>query len=111
MQCMVSLKPVMTKQWSLYLIRTRQGALYTGITTDVRRRFDEHCDTGKGAKYLRGRGPLALVYETKIGNRALALKIEYRMKRLKKKIKEQIVSEKPKEKRLIAFLGFQMPNE
>lgn len=95
-------------EWHLYLIRTRQGALYAGISTDVLRRLDEHCE-GKGAKYLRSRAPLTLVYQTKIGSRALALKIEHRIKKLQKKKKEQIVSEKPEGAMLMAFLGLQKP--
>ena len=61
------------KSWHLYLVRTRFRALYVGVTTDPRRRFEEHCGAnGKGAKYLRSRGPLTLVYQTKIGSRSLA---------------------------------------
>ncbi len=94
------------KAWHLYLIRTRQGTLYTGISTDVLRRFDDHRE-GKGAKYLRSRGPLTLVYQSKIGKRALALKTEYRIKKLQKSKKEQIVSAKPETEMLIKMLGLQ----
>ena len=45
--------------WSLYLIRDAAGRLYTGISTDVARRLAEHA-AGRGARALRGRGPLAL---------------------------------------------------
>jgi len=97
-------------EWYLYLIRTRQGALYTGISTDVLRRFDAHLD-GKGAKYLRARGPLTLVYQAKIGSRALATKAEYRIKKLRKKKKEQIVSEHPEGLVLMTFLGLLKPKK
>ena len=43
--------------WYLYLLETRRGMLYTGITTDVARRLAQH-EAGQGAKALRGRGPL-----------------------------------------------------
>ena len=63
------------REWYVYLIRTRYGALYTGIATDVDRRLAEHRNTGKkGARYLRSKGPLQLAYSAKIGSRALALK-------------------------------------
>jgi predicted GIY-YIG superfamily endonuclease len=48
-------------EWSVYLIRAAGDVLYTGIATDVDRRIEEH-RTGRGSKYLRGRGPLVLVY-------------------------------------------------
>ena len=45
--------------WHLYLVRTREGDLYTGIAKDVERRIAEHERPGaRGAKYLRGRGPI-----------------------------------------------------
>jgi len=68
--------------YSVYLVRCRDGSLYTGIATDVSRRFSEHGDGVKGAKYLRGKGPLKLVYQQEIGDRSLAQKIESRIKRL-----------------------------
>jgi putative endonuclease len=76
----------------VYLVRCRDGALYTGIATDVSRRFEEHRRrNGKGAKYLRGKGPLRLVFEKRIGRRALALKVEDRIKKLPKRRKEQLI--------------------
>lgn len=68
--------------YSVYLVRCRDGSLYTGIATDVSRRMSEHEDGAKGAKYLRGKGPLELVYRQEIGDRSLASKIESRVKRL-----------------------------
>ena len=72
--------------WYLYLVRCRDGSLYTGITTDVARRFAEHQGNGDvGAKYLRGRGPLVLVFQKKLGSRSLALGVESKVKKLSKK--------------------------
>ena len=72
-------------QWSVYLVRCGSGALYTGIATDVVRRLTEHRQArGKGAKYLRGKGPLRLVFEKKIGTKGLALSVESRIKKLPK---------------------------
>jgi len=77
--------------WFLYLIRCKDGALYTGITTDVDRRFAEH-QSGKGAKYLRGKAPLTLVFQQKIGSRSAALKAEASIKQLSKADKETIIN-------------------
>ena len=77
--------------WSLYLIRCGDDSLYTGIALDVDRRFSEH-EGGAGAKYLRGRGPLELLWSTEVGERGLALKLERRVKRLPRERKEALVN-------------------
>ncbi|MFC1925877.1 GIY-YIG nuclease family protein [Chloroflexota bacterium] len=78
--------------WYLYLIRCHDGKLYTGITTDVARRFAEHQgNNSAGAKYLRSRGPLTLVFRRKLGSRSLALGVESRVKKLSKAKKEELV--------------------
>lgn len=76
--------------WFLYLIRCRDGSLYTGISTNVERRFDAH-SRNRGARRLRGRGPLELVYFRKLGDRTSALQMEHRVKRLSKCDKEKII--------------------
>ncbi|MBC8553551.1 MAG: GIY-YIG nuclease family protein [Candidatus Brocadiales bacterium] len=83
--------------WFLYLIRCRNGRLYTGITTDVARRFEEH-ESGdkKGSKYLRGKTPLTLVLKKRVGDRSMALKIEAKVKKLPKTKKELLVGGKIK---------------
>jgi putative endonuclease len=69
--------------WSVYIIRCGDGSLYTGIATDVERRFGEHVSQGpKAAKYLRGRLPLEIVYRKEIGSRSEASKEELRIKRM-----------------------------
>jgi putative endonuclease len=77
--------------WSLYIIRCRDGSLYTGIATDLAKRLAAH-KAGKGAKYLRGRGPLELVYSREIGPRSAALKAERWVKALPKVKKEHLIS-------------------
>jgi len=77
--------------WYLYLIRSHDNSLYTGITTDVMRRLAEH-QAGKGAKALRGRGTLTLAFSQLIGSRSQALRIEYQIKQLSKRQKERLVS-------------------
>ncbi|MEM9090273.1 MAG: GIY-YIG nuclease family protein [Cyanobacteria bacterium P01_F01_bin.53] len=91
--------------WFVYLIRTSQNTLYTGITTDVDQRLAEHQQGKQGAKYLRARGPLSVVYQVEVGTRSLASKAEYRIKRLKKAQKEKIVVEKPNCETLLALLN------
>lgn len=81
-------------QWYLYLIQTASGTLYTGITTDVTRRLAEHC-SGRGAKALRGRGPLTLVFQSPAGDRSNALRLEYRVKQLSRVKKLAIVRQQP----------------
>lgn len=78
-------------EWHLYLVRCRGGSLYTGIATDVERRLAEH-RAGKGAKYLRGRGRLKLVYKQRIGDRGAALKIEGLVKKWPKEKKERLAA-------------------
>ena len=79
--------------WHVYLIRTKMGHLYTGVTQDVQRRFKEHQkEGGKGAKYLKGKKPLKLVFHKKIGSRSQALKTEAQIKKWPKKKKEELVN-------------------
>jgi putative endonuclease len=71
--------------WWVYIIRCGDGSFYTGISTDVLRRFEEHASGSlKSAKYLRGRAPLKLIYCKEIGTRSEALVEERRIKRLSK---------------------------
>ena len=78
--------------WHLYLIRTKLGHLYTGITQDVQRRFKEHQEGGvKAAKSLKGKKPLKLVYQEEIGSHSLALKTEAAVKKWPKEKKESLV--------------------
>ena len=79
-------------EWSVYLIRTRLNSLYCGITNNVERRFAAH-QTGKGAKYLKGKGPLTLEWSHQVGSKSLALKYEYRIKKMTKVAKEALVNQ------------------
>jgi len=91
-------------EWHLYVLRTRHGALYTGITTDVSRRIAQH-GAGTGAKALRAKGPLVLVYATAVGSRGLALRAEHALKGLPKRAKESLIAEQPPAHTLCARLG------
>jgi len=64
------------------MVRCADGTLYTGIATDVERRLTEHESGLRGAKFLRGKGPLQIVFSEVVGSRAAASKLEYRVKKL-----------------------------
>ncbi len=74
--------------YSVYLVRCRDGSLYTGIATDVERRLREHETSPRGAKFLRGKGPLTLVYQREIGDRSKASRVELVIKQLPRRDKD-----------------------
>jgi len=80
-------------EWSVYIIRCDDRNLYTGISTDVKRRVHDHA-TGnrRAAKYTKPFSSIELVYEVLIGSRSLASRIEYRIKKMSRQKKEFIVS-------------------
>ncbi|WP_075183016.1 GIY-YIG nuclease family protein [Pantoea sp. 1.19] len=80
--------------WQLYMIQTAAGALYTGISNDVIRRFRQH-QRGTGARALRGKGPLLLQFSCPAGDRASASRLEYRVKQLSRAQKLQLIAEQP----------------
>ena len=73
--------------WFVYIVQTRLGHWYIGISTDVLKRFEQH-QLGRGAKNLRGKQPLTLVFYTPVGNRSEATKLEIALKKLTKKQKQ-----------------------
>ena len=77
--------------WFVYILRTRTGSLYTGISTDVERRVHEHREGKRGARSLRGQAPLQLVWHCSAPDRSAASKLEAAVKRLPKRDKERIV--------------------
>ena len=80
--------------WFVYIIRSADGSLYTGITTDVQRRLNEHRIGGrKGSKYLRGKGPLKLEWSVPAATRSCALKAERQIKKLPKSAKEILITQ------------------
>ena len=82
--------------WFVYLIRTRNDTLYTGVTRDVARRFEEHDSGGpRAAKALRGRGPLELAFQCAMRSKSDALKLEVEIKRWPKHRKEQLIASGP----------------
>ena len=81
----------MEKEWTVYILECADGTLYTGITDDLARRLRAH-ETGKGAKYTRGRGPLILRYREAHPDKGSALKREYELKRLRREEKLAIIN-------------------
>lgn len=93
------------KTWSVYLLRNERGALYTGISNDPERRLAEHRrGLSKGAKYTRACQSLEQVYCCEVGSRGTALRIENRIKQLRKARKEALVAAGPSLERLVALL-------
>lgn len=76
----------MDKMWYVYILLCGDGTLYTGISVDVARRLEAH-RAGKGAKYTRGRGPLALGYCELCGSHSEALRREAQIKALPHEVK------------------------
>ncbi|MGL5947693.1 MAG: GIY-YIG nuclease family protein [Aeromonas sp.] len=76
--------------WQVYFVRSASGALYTGISTDPSRRLRQH-QAGTGARSLRGKGPLQLVWVQAVGDKGAALRVEYYLKRQPKALKEQLI--------------------
>lgn len=78
--------------WFVYMVSCVDGSLYTGITTDLKRRLNDHQSQGKKcAKYLRGKDPLTLVFAQLVGSKSDATRIELKIKKLSKLKKEEII--------------------
>lgn len=79
-------------KYFFYIVRCSDNSLYSGITTDLKRRIDEHNSDGKkGAKYLRAKKPVKLVYSEKLKDRNTALVREAEVKKLSKFNKELLI--------------------
>jgi putative endonuclease len=77
----------------VYIVRCRDGSLYTGWTTDIEHRLEAH-NSGKGAKYTRGRGPVELVHLEEFGNKNDALSRESAIKKLSREKKLELIGGK-----------------
>lgn len=78
--------------WFVYILRCADGSLYTGITTDLERRLDQH-NRGCGAKYTRGRGPVELIFTQSCFSQGEALKQEHAIKKMPLKQKWQLIDQ------------------
>jgi len=80
----------------VYILRCGDGSLYTGWTNDLKQRLAAH-QSGKGAKYTKGRTPIELVYFEELPDKSAALRRENELKKLRKDKKEELIfnTEKP----------------
>ena len=91
----------MNEKYYIYIIRCSDTSLYTGITTDMKRRYSEHFSK-KGAKYTKSHTPVKIeaLWEVSSG-RSLASRLEYKLKKLTKTEKEKLILNQDKVKEII----------
>lgn len=80
-------------KYYIYILRCRDGKLYTGITTDMERRFSEHLSGDKGAKFTRSDPPEEIAASWSCDGRSLASKLEYALKKLRRDRKLQLIAD------------------
>ena len=102
-------EPDLQPPWFVYLVRCSDSSLYTGIALDVERRFAQHQSGVRGAKFLRGRGPLELAFQGQVKDRSTALRVEYALKRWSKARKEALVLGQASFDELVASTALQPP--
>jgi UV DNA damage endonuclease len=91
-------------KWFVYLVRCRDGSLYTGIAKDVGRRCEQH-NAGIASRYTRSRLPVALVYQEAQASQSLALKREAAIKALSRLKKESLIRKAGQRRRMLAHLS------
>ncbi len=79
-------------QWMVYVLRCRDGSLYTGITNNLPKRINAHA-AGKASKYTRSRLPVAVVFQEAAGSKSAALRREAAIKQLPRRRKDQLLAE------------------
>ncbi len=80
--------------WFVYMARCKDGSLYTGISTDIERRIQEHnCDDRKGSRYARSKRPVTLVYTERCTDRSSASIRELEIRKMRKAAKEKLVAQ------------------
>ena len=80
--------------WYVYILECSGQTLYTGITTDLKRRLEEHNSSTLGAKYTKGRRPLKMLYSRELPNKSEAQKEEYRIRKLTRQEKIDLIENK-----------------
>ncbi len=78
-----------SKPWFVYLVRCRDGSIYTGITDNVNARIEKH-NSGRGAKYTAQRGPVSLLYSEMLADQGSAMRRESQIKKWGKAQKESL---------------------
>ena len=77
--------------WSVYIIIASDDSLYTGITTDISRRWKQHSEGKGGARYFRGRKPVSVVYFEPGHNRSTASRREAEIKQWPRTRKQALI--------------------
>lgn len=77
--------------YAVYIVECADGSLYSGITTDLKRRIEEHNSSPKGAKYTRARRPVKLVYAKRCRTRVTASRAEAKIKRFTRTEKLRLI--------------------
>ena len=80
-------------KWFLYILQCADGTYYTGVTTNIKRRLNEHNTSKRGAKYTKTRRPVKVVYLSEYEGRSSAQKAEYKFKQLTREQKERVINE------------------
>ncbi len=94
------------KNWFIYILLLDGKKLYTGITTDFERRYQEHLSKKvRSARAVRGSRDIRLVYHCQVGDRSMALRIEYRIKKLTPSQKNLIIKQNFDIDELCEFVG------
>ncbi len=78
--------------WSIYIIEASDASLYTGVTTDIERRFEEHLRGRRGARFFSGRVPLRVVYREHGHSRSSACRREAAIKKLSRRDKQSLIA-------------------
>lgn len=80
------------QQWWVYIVECADNSFYTGITTDIQRRLNEHNSDTKGARYTRMRRPVKLVFQQSFEDRSQSSKQEHSIKQLSRKQKAKLIA-------------------
>lgn len=88
------MKKQIQKKWYIYILKTEKNTLYTGITTDIKRRIHEHQYSKKGAKYFRSTKPIGLVFLKTKKNRSEASILEAKIKKMSRAQKDKLIRKK-----------------
>lgn len=81
------------RKWVVYIIKTGSGKLYTGITTDLERRFSEHKSNEKGARFFNFSSPESVVFQERHINRSKATKREIEIKKMSRNQKLELINQ------------------
>ena len=77
--------------WQVYMVRCKDGTLYTGITNDLAKRIKAHNSAKDGARYTRSRRPVKLVYSEEAGSKSTAARLEYKIKKMTRAKKMEMI--------------------